>query len=873
MARFRQFFSRRRRYGDLAVSMREHLEEKIEELMEEGMSREDATFAARREFGNVALIEEQSREVWQQPFLQYLLADLKFAWRQAVRLPRFTIAAVGTLAIGIAAQTTIYSVVHAVLIDPYPYRGAMRMVHLHLYNKEPVPDDLGLTGPQFAEFQKLPVLDGAMADDMYGQALTAEELPEQVQVARLSPNAFEYFGVPALLGREFGPSDNPHVAVLSYHYWKSHYDGRRDIIGRALEMDHEVFTIVGVLPQRFAWWGSDLYTPLAYSADPHRVAQVFARLKPGVSDRAAEQQIEPLIERFQRETPDNFPQTFKVHLVHINDLAIGRFRGVLIILFISVAFLLMLACVNVAILLLARGEARQTEIALRKALGASRRRVVGQLLTESLLLSLAGGTCGVMLALAGIRLVRYFIVILPSLFPQEAEIALNVPVLLFSIGLSVATGVVCGLWPALRVSRVEMRQVADAGSHKLAGRKGTRNSHMALLAAQAAMTVLLLACGGATVLRLSRLMHADLGYDPHNLLSVSLGLREGAHPAWSDRAAYYEQVRRTIEAQPDVLSAAIKEGSLPPGNFDSTPISIPGINTAGREVEPVRVSAEYFAAMRTPLLRGRAWSAPEIAHAAHLALINQAMQRRYFPNRDPIGQTIVLNHGRAALNVWTLVAPGNDQHFQIIGVVTDTPNRSLEEQVAPAVYVPYTAIMHDWFNLVLRTRGNPTAGLLHRIKQQVHALDAGQAVGDMVTAEDLLQGDMGRDRFVASLFTAFACLGLAFAVSGLYCIQSFLVTQRTREFGVRIALGARREHIVSLVTRSSLLAVLAGTGIGLALDIALSRIFSHWASGNSRDPEMLAIVVAVLLIAAALASIVPARLAASIEPMEALRAE
>src|ERR1700722_7975280 len=288
---FRQFFSRRRRYSDLTLSMREHLEKKIEELMEEGMSREDAAFAARRDFGNVALIEEHSREVWQQPLLQFILADLKFSWRQAVRLPRFTIAAILTLAIGIAAQTTIYSVVHAVLIDPYPYRGAMRMVHLHLYDKEPFPDDLGLTGPQFAEFQKLPVLAGAIADDVYGRALTGEELPEEVQEARISPNAFEYFGVPALLGREFAPSDNAHVAVLSYHFWKSHYDGRLDVVGRTLEMDHEVFNIVGVLPQRFAWKGSDLYTPLAYSADPHRVANVFGRLRPGVSDRTAEQQI------------------------------------------------------------------------------------------------------------------------------------------------------------------------------------------------------------------------------------------------------------------------------------------------------------------------------------------------------------------------------------------------------------------------------------------------------------------------------------------------------------------------------------------------------------------------------------------------------
>jgi putative ABC transport system permease protein len=385
--------------------------------------------------------------------------------------------------------------------------------------------------------------------------------------------------------------------------------------------------------------------------------------------------------------------------------------------------------------------------------------------------------------------------------------------------------------------------------------------------------VLLLACSGATVQRLSQLMHANLGYDPHHLLSVSLAVREGAHAGWNNRIAYYDQIRTAIATDPDVLSAAIAEGSLPPGNLALTPLSIPGANTTGREVALERAGAEYFATLRIPLLHGRVWSTPEIAHAAHLALINQAMRQRYWPHADPIGQTIVLNHGVAAGNVWTLVAPGNDQHFQIIAVVGDAPNQSLQEQVSPAVYVPYTGIIYDWFNLVLRTRGGATAELLHRIKEQVHAIDAGQAVGDIVTAEELLEEDMGRDRFVASLFTAFAFLALTFAVSGLYCIQSFLVTQRTRELGVRIALGARREHIVGLVTKASLLAVLMGTGIGLALDVALSKIFSHWTSGNSRDPEMLALVVALLLIAAALASIVPARLAASIEPMEALRAE
>jgi putative ABC transport system permease protein len=464
-----QLLTRRRRYEDLSISIREHLDERIDELTDSGMDRKTAEQIARREFGNFSSIEERGREVWQWPVLEYFLADVKFAWRQAVKLPRFTLAAIAILAIGIGAQTTIYSVVRAVLIDPYPYQGAMRMVHLHLYQKDPVPDDLGLTGAQFLELQKSPVLDGAIAEDMYSRALTGRDLPEQVQAYRISPNAFDYFGVPALIGREFGRSDDTHVAVLSYHFWKSHYGGRRDIVGKTLEMDHEAFTIVGVLPQRFAWTESDLYTPLAYSADPQRVANVFARLKPGISDLAAEQAIEPILHTFARQTPANFPKLFHVHLVHINELAIGRFRGVLVILFISVSFLLALACTNVAILLFARGEARQAELALRKALGASPRRIVCQLLTESLALSMAGGGCGVILAIGGIRLVRHFV---PSaLFPPEAEIALNIPVLLFSLGVSTVTGVVCGLWPALRVSRMDARRRWMQGHTSWPGKK------------------------------------------------------------------------------------------------------------------------------------------------------------------------------------------------------------------------------------------------------------------------------------------------------------------------------------------------------------------------------------------------------------------
>jgi predicted permease len=861
----------KRRNADLERELRSDLDLEEEEQRERGLSPENARYAARRALGNPALIREQTHEAWGWAPFERLWQDVRFAFRQFSRSPRFAFVCVLTLALGIGAQTTIYSVVHAVLIDPYPYRGAMKMVHLHLYDKDPSPVDLALNGPQFAEFAKSPVLDGAIAQDWYTMALTGGDLPEQLQVGRMSPNAFDYFGVSALLGREFGPSDNNRVAVLSYRFWKSHFAGRANILGQPLQLNYQSYEIIGVMPQRFAWMSSDVYVPLAYSSDPRRPANVYARLRPDVSDRQAEQALQPMLDAFAKQAPANFPQRFKLHLVHINEIAVGRFKGFLVVLFLSVSSLLVLACVNVAILLLARGEARQAEIAMRKALGAGRNRILRQLLTEVVLLSSAGGCFGVLLSIAGIRLVRCLIQPMPTIFPPEAVIALNVPVLSFSIGISLLTGIVCGMWPAMRLSGTHLRRASDGGTHQLTGRKGTRRAHRVLLAAQVALTILLLACSGATVRRLSQLVHANLGYEPQDLSIVNLVLREGSHDQWASRVTYFEQIREAIASDPDVASAAI--GNLPPTVIDSTPISLPGLKVTSGQVVAQQVSPEYFSTLRIPLLLGRVWTSAESAHAAHLALINEAMRRRYWPHDDPLGQTIVLNNGVANGNVWKLVAPGDDQHFRVIGVVGDAPNKGLGEEVAPGVYVPFTMTPFDGFNVVFRTRDNPS-DLLRAIKQHVHSVDPGQAVGNLVTASDLLEGDsLGRERFVARLFSGFAFLGLAFALSGLYSIQSYLVAQRTRELGLRIALGAQRSHIIDEVTRATALSVLAGTGIGIALNLALSQVFAHWTNGNARDPEMLAAIVVLLLFAAALASVGPALAATAIAPTDALRAE
>jgi putative ABC transport system permease protein len=861
----------RKRNADLERELRSDLELEEEARRADGLSPEEARYAARRAFGNTLLIREHTHEVWRSASLERLWQDVQYAFRQFRKNRRFSVICMLTLALGIGSEATIYSVVHAVLIDPYPYRDAMRMVHIHLYDKDPVPYDLALDGPQFASFEKSPVLDGAIAQDGYTMALTSGELPEQLQVGRMSQNSFEYFGVPVLLGREFSSSDKPNVAVLSYHLWRTHFAARPNVLGQNLQLDHRDYEIIGVMPQRFAWWGDDLYIPLPYSSDPRRPANVFARLRAGVSNAQAEQALKPMLDAFAKETPANFPQQFKVHVVPINEIAIGRFRGFLIVLLLSVSFLLILACVNVAILLLARGEARRPEIAMRKALGASRSRIVRQLLTESLFLSLAGGVFGTVLALGGIRLVRFLIQPLPSIFPPEATIALNTPVLLFSIGISTLTGLVCGLWPALRLGRAELRQALEGGTQKLAGKRGAGNAHSALLVVQVTLTIFLLAGSGATVQKLAQLLHADLGYEPRNLASMNLVLKEGSHDQWADRVQYFDEIRQAIARDPEVISAAI--GHLPPVLLDSTPIAIPGLQSSAGHVVAEQVSSEYFSTIGTPLLLGRVWTAAEAAHAARFVVINESLRRRYWAQGNPLGQTIVLNDGIANGNVWRLVAPGDDQHFQIIGVVGNTPNKGLGEATNPAVFIPYSMMPFDGFDVVIRTRNN-SAGLSHRIKEDVRGVDAGQAVGDPVTANDLLEGDsLGRERFAASLFSGFALLGLAFAICGVYSIQSYLVAQRTRELGVRIALGARRAHIVGEVSRRCVLSVLAGTAIGVSISVALSRVFAYWTNGNVRDPATLVATIGILFFAAVVASLGPALTAAFIDPMRALRSE
>src|SRR5882762_3605751 len=873
----RQLLFRRRLYSELSAEIQEHLEERVDELVENGTPREEAVYAARREFGNVARIEERSREVWGWAWLENLIADLLFALRQLRRDPGLGFAVCLSLALGIGATTVIFSVVYAVLINPYPYKGADRMVHVHVFDKTAFLSDLLLSSSQFQGFQNDKVLDGAIAMDQASMAQTGGDLPESVMTGHLSSNAFEYFGVPALLGRELSPEDTEdalhpaNVAVLSHQYWQKHYAGQQDVLGKILQLNRESYTIIGVLPKRFAWWGCDVYTPLKYSPDPDRTAMVFVRIKPNIGLSVAQAELQASIREFAKETPRHFPHDFKIGLVPLNDIFVGSFAGTIYVIFGAVTLLLVIGCANASILLLARGVTRTHELAVRVALGAARSRIVGQLLTESVLLSLAGGLLGIFIAYGGIKSIARY---LPDgTFPGEASFELSLPVLLFSTTVAVLTGIVFGAWPAIQVSNPRLTQHLPSKGRGLTTGKGARRSHNILIAGQVALTVILLATAGATVRTLYSLMHVPLGYDPHNVAWVTVPLRDRSYTNWQKRVTYYEQAREKVASIPGVISVAIGYTFLPPVSLYRTSAEIPGASSGENQLVTMQqISSEYFSTLRIGLLRGRLWTQSETLHGAQMAIINATMAEHCWPKGDPIGQMIHLDELKLR-TTWMLAAPGNEGWVRVVGVAADTPNNGLREPVSPAVYVPYTLVTDDAFDLIVRTQGNPL-GFVRPIREQIHRLDGDQMVNQATTADERLDSEgWARERFVAALFVSFAFLGLALGAFGLYSVASYVVSQRTHEFGIRMALGARRGDVLRTVLRSSFAIVSAGLAVGLILSIAAGRVLERWVEGSVRDPIVLAVVTFIVLLVTTVATLFPAGRAASIDLMVVLRAE
>jgi predicted permease len=815
--------------------------------------------------------------------MQTLLQDIRYGFRQLTKMPGFTVTAVLSLALGIGATTAVFSVIYAILMDPYPYAAPERMAAMRLAVSSGDPRWFGLTGPQWEQLRKSPVVEDAVALDGWSLTVTSGDLPEDVNGSFLSSNAFNFFGVPAFLGRGLQPSDaidgqDPQpVVVLSYKFWQRHFNGDPTVVGKTIQMVRKNYTIVGVAAPRFTWDDGDVYVPEKISQDTAVTLNPEIRLKPGISHAQAEAALQPLLEQFAKETPKHFPKEhFRVQLRGLNDWFIEQIGGTLYLLFGAVALLLVIGCGNVSILQLARATTRQHEFAIRAAIGASRGRIVRQLLTEALLLSLAGAGLGLLLAYKSLDLI---VANLPgSSFPHEAAIRINVPVLIFCIVVAVGTGILFGLWPAIQLSRPEVSQVMQSNTRKTTGGVRGRRMHAALIAGQIALTLLMLTGAGAAIEGFVKLMHTDLGYDPHNIMSVGIPVHDGTYKTWDTRLAYFEQLRAKVAEVPGVTMAAISTNATPPSNGSNTKFEIVGKPAMQDQSMRINlVSQEYFPALKISLAQGRIWNEEENHRGAPVIVINQTLARRFFPNDNPVGHSLKLTD-LTSEPPYNLAAPAADGPLLIIGVIIDKRDDGLANPILPEAFIPYTVWLRMWTQILVRSEVPPLT-LLHAVRSKVAVVDHDQQTGGYVHDLEFWitdQPEWARGRLVAWLFATFAALALALAAVGLYSVVSYSVVQRTNELGIRVALGAPRGHVLGIVFASTVVSVGSGIAAGMALSLALSSVMAHWSKDthvSSRDPLLLAASTLVLMIIAAIACAVPARRAAEVDPMTAIRYE
>jgi predicted permease len=797
-----------------------------------------------------------------------LLQDLRYAARQFLKSPGFTISAIVSLALGIGATTAFFSLVYAVVFDPFPYRNANRIVYVQLHGKEPGYGPFRANGGQFEDVRNAPPVEDVFFQKPPGITTLTGENSRVVKADFYSLNIFGVLGVPPLAGRVFTPADglrgNPApLAVLSYRFWREHHAGNREVLGKTIELDHTPYMVIGVMPPRFTWLDSDVYLPGAPSADPHEYWMVFPKLKQATNLPAAEAAFQFLVDRFAKEDPNDYPQNSRVKIVTLNHEALGSSGTIIADLFAAAVVLLIIGCANVSILLLARGTTRQHEFAVRASVGAGRGRLIRQLLTESVLLSAAGATFGVLAAYWAVKAMPRM---LPEgLLPHEVAVQLNVPVLLFSAIVGVITEILFGLSPALELSRPQLASRLQSSSAKIAGGTRARRMHRLPIAGQMALTLLLLSgAGGAAKAFLARL-HALHGFDPDRVLIISMSVdqRLPAAPTTQQRIQAMETARRDVADTPGVAEAGFSLGWWPGTATAIQRIEIrskPALNTS--EAAFAAISPQLLSVLRVPLLRGRIFDGDEVQRQAHLAMVNQAFCKQYLRGLDPIGQRVRMpDLNKSGWN--------SDDWMEVIGVFGDATNGALDDpQVKPAVFIPYTFSPARGGLLYARASDDPVTAI-----RSVRA-----RLREGVVYAETLQWELdswgwGRERLMTEILGLYAGVALVLAAAGLYGVVSFAVTQRTQELGIRMALGAGRGAVVQLVLAST--AAMLGVGVvaGFIISAILGPVVSARGGGGLLEPLNLLGAALVLVIVAAIACALPAWRAASIDPMQALRVE
>ena len=868
---------------DLRSEIDFHLDMRARELMDAGMAPEAARLAAVQAFGDLWVIEAECRrvaarearsEAWRL-LMTGLQQDVRYALRTLARAPGYTLVALLTLALGIGANTAVFSMIRGVILRPLPFRDGERLVNL----EQPA----SLAGVQNAQFS-VPEL-----QDYRAQSRTVRDLveyhsmpfillgrgePWRVQTGVVSANYFDVLGVTMAQGRAFRegedqPGSAP-VLVVSHDFWRNKLGGDPAIVGRTFEMNDRIHTVVGVLPPMPQYPGeNDIYMPASscpFRMSPFmlqtrsgRMLTLFGRLAPGATLEAARRELADLGTRLHTEHPESYPQGqgFTTRVESLRDQLTRGAKPTLLLLFATAGFVLLIACANVANLTLARLVRRERELALRTALGAGRGRIVRQLLAEGGLLSLAGGVLGLGLAAATLRLLTAFAA---RFTPRADEIALDGTVLVFTLGVAVLTGIGFALLPALP-ARVNLVGALKDGGAATSGGRSHRLRSM-LVVAQVAVSVVLLIGAGLMVRSLLALQRVDPGFDTERVLTMTIDLNWSRYTSSDLIRQFHEGLHRRLEGQAGIAATASTMVFPLAGNrrlgfeFEIEGRSkSPGVALPQGDFRSV--SPDYFRALGIPLVTGRVFTDGDGAQAPQVALVNQTLARRYWGTGSPLGARISTDSGKT----WSA----------IVGVVGDVRHYGLETEPADEVYAPFAQVPIREGRFVVRTTGEPMA-VARRIEDEVHAIDAAQPIANVETLEEIRAQTLASPRVTASLLGMFALLALVITGAGLAGVVAFSVSQRTQEIGVRMALGAERSEVLGMVLKEGLRLVVIGLVIGIAGAVGLTRLLAGLLYGvPATDPLTFAAVIAVLLAVAAVACLVPARRAATVDPMVALR--
>ena len=803
-----------------------------------------------------------------------LKQDVIYGLRSFARTPGFVAVALLSLTLGTGATSAIFSVIYGVIIDPYPYAAADRIWSPGVTGR----DGRGghtYTLPEVREMQASPAFAAVMATSMEPVLLTGDYAPESFNGVLLTGNAFNFLGVPPVVGRTIQPSDirangdvEP-VVVLSHRLWMRLFEGNPGAVGRTLRLNNRQHTIIGVMPPRFGWFGNDgFWLPLALGRTDLSFALPIVRLAEGVTPDAATAQIDALNRRFAEARPDTFPKDgFTTQLRNYMDVTVasGEMRTSLRLLLGAVGFLLLIACANVANLQLARGVSRAREIAVRMSVGANRRRLLRQLLTESVLLSVAGGALGVLFAFGAIKVI---VALMPEFYvPNESRVEINLPVLAFALAVSVLTGIVAGLVPALQASKADTSHVLAAGRSTGAGKHGARTRSV-LVMAEVALAVVLLVCASLTLRAFAALQDVDPGVQADRVLLVNVPLAPDRYATREQRHAFARDLLARIRSLPAVDAATYGF----PGSGRPTAFTIAGQNKdASRQLGLTIGGADHLRTFGIPLRRGRMFDAAEVERGDRVAVINEAAAALWPAGQDPVGSRVRLDVlGQAPPNMLVDASRGAD--VTVVGVMANTRNAGVREAPAPVIALPYTTVGGPQMLLAVRAAAGDPTQLLNPLRAEVRQMDAEQPLGRPITLAEVLGQQVVQPRFTMAMFATFAGLGLALAAIGIYSVLSFHVSRHTHELGLRMALGAPRRRVLGLMLGMGARLVLAGLGVGLVASIGATRLLQHQLEDvRPADPVAYVAVVAVLAAITFCACYLPARRAAAVDPMVALR--